>query len=63
MADNIEARIFGPVGSAGFEPAVSPIFNRQKRCAAAGLAIVERVANPRYGRLQTCATGMANPLS
>jgi len=39
--------------SAGFQPAVSPTSSRQ----TVGITQRQRVGNPRYGRLEVCATG------
>jgi len=42
-------------GSAGFQPAVSPTSSRQAIRTSQRL----RIGNPRYSRLEVCATGMA----
>src|SRR5438876_7624761 len=48
--------------SAGFQPAVSPISNRQSVRTRDGMAQVQRVRNPRYSRLETCAMRPATSL-
>src|SRR5439155_15916132 len=46
------------MGHAGFQPVVSPISNRQKfeRIGALGYLQRLRIGNPRYSRLEVCAT-------
>ncbi len=45
--------------SAGFQPAVSPTSSRQPVRTRCGLAGGQRVGNPRYSRLEVCATAHA----
>jgi len=45
--------------SAGFQPAVSPTSSRQPIRTRRGSAGGQRVGNPRYSRLEVCATAPA----
>ena len=50
------------VGSAGFQPAVSPASSRQgcSQFAALGCPPTAQIGNPRYSRLEVCATELPN---
>ena len=59
------SQISAPRRSADLQSAVSPICNRQRSDSTKGSQHSERqrIANPRYGRLQTCATPSNRPRS